>query len=334
MPVLGHAFVGLATAVCTRPTKNVTESSALWTPTIVGLSYLPDIAAQIILVAGLNGCLLACHSMLLAPAAVVAVAVLMERLIPVTFRRAFAVALLCILLHDIMDLLQGSDRMPWWPVSDRHVQVGEGVFPSGVYHEILLFGLFYGVFLGGCRFWQRHRTGKAARQAARSTPGRRFLWFGRAVTVMILLCATGTHYLRGVRERQLAFTQTMLSRGEYAQTLAALDKADHWPSVAKPGRIDYARAESYLGLGDRARAEQYYLLSIEADPSYFWCLADLALFYASSDEPVEARRHRTAPYLSRLQSEFADHVALPRFLVKIERKLPASAAHSATAPTG
>lgn len=334
MPVLGHAFVGLATAVSMPPSKSASAGSALWTPTIVGLAYLPDITAQIMLLAGLKAWLPACHSMLLAPAAAAVVAFLLVRLSPVTFPRAFTITLLCIVLHDSMDLLQGTDRMLWWPVSDRLVRFGEGIFPVGVYHEVLLFGALFGVFLGCRRFWQRRRSGEKGRQAARSAPGFRFLWFGRAVTALILLCAAGTHYLRGVREHQLEHARTLLTRGEYSQTLTALDEADHWPSAAKPGRIDYARAEAYLGLGDRARAEQHYLRSIEVDPSYFWCVADLAVFYAASDEPIEARRLRTAQYIKRLRSDFPDHVALPRFLAKIERKLSAPVIHSTMAPAG
>ena len=56
---------------------------------------------------------------------------------------------------------------------------------------------------------------------------------------------------------------------------------------------------------------------------YFWAVADLALFYASSDEPVAVRRRLAAPYLSRLQTEFPGHPALSEMLTRVERKLAA-----------
>jgi hypothetical protein len=39
---------------------------------------------------------------------------------------------------------------------------------------------------------------------------------------------------------------------------------------------------------------KHYLRAYQADPSYFWTVADLAVFYASSDEPLEVRRRRVA----------------------------------------
>lgn len=83
------------------------------------------------------------------------------------------------------------------------------------------------------------------------------------------------------------------------------------------------RAEAYAGMGDRRRAEVYYLRAYRADRMYFWAVADLALFYASSDAPEAERRRLAAPYLSRLRSEFAGHPALPEILARVQRKLTA-----------
>ena len=54
MPVLGHAFVGLAVGSWTHPNTHSAGvlgwravGRALWTPLIVGLSYFPDILAQV-----------------------------------------------------------------------------------------------------------------------------------------------------------------------------------------------------------------------------------------------------------------------------------------------
>jgi hypothetical protein len=86
------------------------------------------------------------------------------------------------------------------------------------------------------------------------------------------------------------------------------------------------RAEAYAGMGDRGRAEIYYLRAYRADRTYFWAVADLALFYASSEEPVEERRRLAAPYLSRLRTEFVGHPALPAILSRVEQKLAVSRA--------
>jgi hypothetical protein len=74
-------------------------------------------------------------------------------------------------------------------------------------------------------------------------------------------------------------------------------------------------------MGDRPRAEAYYLRAYLADPTYFWAVADLALFYASSGEPIAERRRLAAPYLNRLRTEFAGHPGLPEILARVERKL-------------
>jgi hypothetical protein len=60
MPVLGHAFVGAATALCVPPTRATARDcssnrrpprsgEALWIPIVVVLAYVPDIGAQLAL---------------------------------------------------------------------------------------------------------------------------------------------------------------------------------------------------------------------------------------------------------------------------------------------
>jgi len=144
---------------------------------------------------------------------------------------------------------------------------------------------------------------------------------GGGLTVLIFLSAAATHQLRDLRESQLQRAWTMINQKQSASALGLLDQAEHWPSTAALGRVDYARAEAYSNLGDRAEAEEHYLRSVRADPSYFWAIADLAVFYASSEESLDVRRVRAAPYLSRLTSEFANEKALPQVLAKLERRL-------------
>jgi hypothetical protein len=59
MPVLGHAFAGLAIGVTTRPSAlgrseppAIGTVSTLWLPAVVTLAYLPDIVAQLGLISG------------------------------------------------------------------------------------------------------------------------------------------------------------------------------------------------------------------------------------------------------------------------------------------
>jgi hypothetical protein len=57
MPVLGHAFVGAATALSVPPARarsgdgsaEPLRGATLWLPLMVVLAYLPDIAAQLAL---------------------------------------------------------------------------------------------------------------------------------------------------------------------------------------------------------------------------------------------------------------------------------------------
>ena len=303
----------------TRPSKVVSAISTLWMP-VVALAYLPDIVGQIMLVVGLDAWLPASHSVPLAPFAAIAVAVVLDRLKACTFRRALVVALVCILSHEVLDLLQHSDSRPWWPISDRPADIAV-ILTS----EILVFGTLFGVFLVCRRVWRAPRSAWATRPGGPSGVSPLGIWLGRGLTALILLAAATTHYLRDVRERQLEGARSRMAEGDYNEALAILDQAERWPSTARPGRIDYARAEAFENLGDRDRAEWYYIRACEAAPTFFWALADLAVFYASSDEPVEVRRERVDPCLGRLQRDFADHEALPRFLRRLERKLGVAA---------
>src|SRR5262245_756925 len=96
MPVLGHAFVGLATAMTVRPSRQAVLGAALWTPVLVGLAYLPDIAAQAGLLLGLSEPRIATHSVLAAVVASAIVAMPLAWLAGISARRAFLIALVSI----------------------------------------------------------------------------------------------------------------------------------------------------------------------------------------------------------------------------------------------
>jgi membrane-bound metal-dependent hydrolase YbcI (DUF457 family) len=338
MPVLGHAFVGLTIGVSTKPSARgrsgpgTGTASALWLPAVVVLAYLPDIVAQLGLIAGWSDSRLLGHSVLFAVAVSPAIAAVLMRLARVSFPRAFVISLVSLLVHDILDLVQATDRSPWWPLSDRPIGVDLGLIPAGLLPEASVFGGLLVAFL-------------ALRLLAHRWVGRRVLdppvsgadpawivWLGRAFIVAVVVVALVTHSLRDAREAQLETARDLVEQRQYQAGLEALERAEPWPSTTKPGRIDYVRAEAYAGLGDRQHAETYYLRAYRADRMYFWAVADLALFYASSDEPVAERRRLTAPYLRRLQTEFAGHPALPQILERVERRLTAPRADGASEP--
>ena len=95
-------------------------------------------------------------------------------------------------------------------------------------------------------------------------------------------------------------------------------------SDAFSGRVAYLQAEARLGLGERVEAETLYLESYRADPSYFWVVADLAVYYATSDAAADRRRQAAAPYLDRLRGDFDDHPERDRVVAKVERALSRS----------
>jgi membrane-bound metal-dependent hydrolase YbcI (DUF457 family) len=330
MPVLGHTFVGLAIGVSTRPSARgpsqppvIGAASALWLPAVVVLAYLPDIVAQLGLIAGWSDSRLLGHSVLFAVAVSPAVAAVLVRLAGVSFTRALVTTLVSLLAHDVLDLAQATDRAPWWPLSDRPIGVDLGLIPTGLLREAAVFGGLLVTFLAIRHLSHRWAGQRAVNRAIRVAGPAWYAWLGRAFIVAVVVAAVVTHSLRDAREAQLETASNLIEQRQYQAGLEALARAEPWPSTTKPGRIDYARAEAYAGMGDRQRAEIYYLRAYRADRMYFWAVADLALFYASSDEPVAERRRLAAPYLSRLRSEFAGHPALPPILERVKRKLEA-----------
>ena len=331
MPVLGHAFVGLAIGVTTRPSAlrrpeppAIGAVAVLWLPAVITLAYLPDIVAQLGLLAGGSDARLLGHSVMFGVAVSPAIAVGLMRLASVSFPRAFLTALVSVLGHDALDLAQATDRAPWWPLSDRPVGFDLSLIPTDLLRESAVFGGLLLAFLA-----LRHAAQRLAGQNAldQVMPGEdhiRWVWLGRAFIVAVVLAAVVTHSLRDARDAQLETGRVLVEQGAYQAGLQALARAEGWPSTTKPGRIDYARAEAYAGMGDRRRAETYYLRADRADPTYFWTVADLAVFYASSGEPIAERRRLIAPYLNRLRTEFARHPALSEIVVRVEGKLAAS----------
>jgi tetratricopeptide (TPR) repeat protein len=299
----------------------IATASGFWLPAVVALAYLPDIVAQFGLLAGWSHSRLVGHSVWFAVAVSPAVAAGLMRLARVSFPRAFVTALASLLVHDLLDLGQATDRAPWWPLSDRPIGVDLGLIPSNLLGEAAVFGGLFVAFLA-LRHLAHQWAGQSAVHAPLPSGGlARPFWLGPAFIVAVVLAAVVTHSLRDARDSDLETARDLVDQGAYQAALEALDRAEPWPSTTKPGRIDYVRAEAYAGMGDRPRAEAYYLRAYRADRTYFWAVADLALFYASSDAPLAERRRLAAPYRNRLQTEFAASPALPRILTNLERQL-------------
>jgi len=144
---------------------------------------------------------------------------------------------------------------------------------------------------------------------------------GLSLVAIILILALSTHILRGQREKDMETAKMMVRNGRNLEALQLVDRSDRWPSTTRPGRSDYLRGEIHLSLGDRALAERYYLRSYRTDPDWFWVVADLAYFYASSDRPESERRRLARPYTDRLGTDFGMSPEVLRALSRVERKL-------------
>jgi membrane-bound metal-dependent hydrolase YbcI (DUF457 family) len=309
VPLIGHAVAGWATALESEPAGG--RSGALWAPAIILTAYLPDVVGQLGLLAGWADAQRAGHSVPLAVAASPLVAAAVAAVARVGYRRAWAVSLGTLLLHDLMDVLQSTDRQPWWPVSSGPLILERSLIPQSPVGEAAVFAVLLVAYL----LVRRLRA-----QGTAGPPGTR-PWAGHALTIALALAAVATHGLRELRERQFEDARRQIERGDVRAGLGLLERAAAWPSTARPGRAEYLQGEAYARLGDRAAAEAGYLRSLRLDPGYFWALADLAAFYAAGPEPQETRRARVLPLLARLREEHADHPDLARMEQRIARAL-------------
>jgi membrane-bound metal-dependent hydrolase YbcI (DUF457 family) len=322
MPLLGHAFVGLATGIAIAPfpaghppaTARERVARALWLPTTVVLAYLPDVATGVGILLGTSHWHVIGHSVLFAVLVSPVLAMLGAAMGRLPLARIGAVALGSVLAHDLLDMAQSTDRRPWWPFSLRHVHIGVLPIPVDATREVLLFGALFAGFVGLYAVIHRARPRSSDLAPA-------LLWTGRILVVALMIAAIAVHALRAERERRLAEARSLLAHHRPVEALGALDEAERWPSMATPGRIDYLRAEAWLERGDRRRAEHYYQRADRTDPGVFWVVADLALFHASGDGSPEERQRAAAPFMERLRRDFAQHHALPAVLAKIERRL-------------
>jgi len=326
LPVLGHALAGGAVAVYTRPTYPP-RAVAWWPPLLVVLSYVPDVASQAAMIGGASHDVRhVTHSVTFVAAFSLMTAWPIARLLGLTSRNALSITLFVTLLHVLMDMLQGTIRRPFWPVSGWAAPEWLEIIPRDPIGEALLFLVLFALVAGAAyvRRIADVARGRDEREPLEPRSPRGHRLAARIAVLFTLLSAGATHQLRRERGEQFERVQALMNQRRYAEALAAADDADRWPYPARPGRLDYVRAEALAALGRREEAETYYLRSIDADRDYFWSVADLAVNYASWDKPVEWRRARLAPWIARLKTRFADHERLDHVLAKIERKLNSS----------
>jgi membrane-bound metal-dependent hydrolase YbcI (DUF457 family) len=318
MPVIGHAFVGIITAHEFEPggLRNRQPlrplARALWVPALVGLAYLPDVVTQVGLWIGYGSAKLAGHSVPLGLLAGLLIGIVWARLSGGSPRLLSALAVGSILFHDLLDLLQDTDRAPFWPITERVIGSGLLALPNRLSGELMIFGLPYALYEG----WRYLRRRSTARSGRRPSSG--LIWAGRGLVIMLLLSAVAVQRVRGDRRRQMNLAERLLRSGQFAEALTAADAADRWPSPANPGRADIVRGEAYEGLGDNARAEMFYLRAYQSDPENFWAVADLAEYYASHGTAAE-RRQRSAPYVEELRRRFSGNRSFHAVLDRVER---------------
>lgn len=227
MPVLGHAFVGLAIGVSTSPGREHSASpgigaaSALWLPAVVTLAYFPDIVAQLGVIAGWSAGRLLGHSILFAVAVSPAIAVVLMWLARVSILRAFVTALVSLLVHDVLDLAQATDRAPWWPLSNRHVGFELGLIPTGLLHEAAVFGGLLLAFLALRHAAHRARQGAVSPRISGESQVP-LVWLGRAFILAVVSAAVVTHSLRDARDSQIEAGRALVEQRAYQAALEVL----------------------------------------------------------------------------------------------------------------
>lgn len=63
------------------------------------------------------------------------------RIVGASARRTFIITFVALALHDVLDVLQATDRMLWWPLSHHAVWHGESLLPTTPLKEAIGFGL-------------------------------------------------------------------------------------------------------------------------------------------------------------------------------------------------
>jgi hypothetical protein len=317
MPVIGHTLVGIVVAQQFSPDASTRAHESVWgartfrLPTIVGLSYLPDVLTQLGIWLELPSAQAAGHSVPVACVLGAMLGALWSRLAGTSRRRTIALAAGVIVLHDALDLFQDVERMPLWPLSMRQVGLDWLMFTDRLTGEVVAFGLPFAAYQVWRIATRRPLLGAdPAPAAARWTTG---LFIG-----CVLATTVGVIHLRETRETQMGRAEDLLRAGRLTEALASIDAAERWPSSA--GQGDLLRGRIYVRMGADTRAEEVFLRAYRNDPEAFWTAAALAEFYAARGS-AETRRARSAPYVETLRERFGGHDGFLRVMERIERSL-------------
>jgi len=320
MPIIGHTLAGIAIAQqfeSAGPGSSFTRgpvAGPLWMPLIVAISYLPDVATQIALLwMGRETAQAIGHSIPFGLVAGALIGVAWAVVVGGPARLLATVAAGAIALHDAMDLLQDSERTPFWPLSARQIGVDWFAEPNRLWGEVLAFGVPFVIF----EVWRARRR-RAGPAMPRPQVHQGLVWAGRGLILTVLLAALTVLSLREFRQRQLDQAIALRRAGRFDEALAQVERAERWPSSFGAG--DITRGEAYDGLGDRGQAEEAFLRAYYRNPDDFWPVAVLAQHYAAHGTREE-RRKRSAPLVAILQRQFADDEALGRVLEAIERSI-------------
>ncbi len=318
MPLVGHAFVGVATAWSLPPKVKAQEADqepGTWLSALVGLAYLPDIVGHGAALVGLGDWRVVSHSVVFAVVATAVLAPLLARGFEVSPGRAAAIVSGSVLGHDLLDFLPGSDHVLGWPLLDHRLGFRLTVIPENAIGEAVVFASAFLVFLTA-RIW----FGKTTLFGG----WRRGAWRGGAIAGLILVAAVVSHASKAMRDREVDAAEDLLRRHDYTEALARLDRLRFWPTVRGSSEVERLTARALIGIGDRAGAEERLLAAERREPGDYRTVVDLALFYASSNDSPTERRQKVAPYLTRLQHEFARRRGVGRALDQIAERLASS----------
>jgi len=327
MPLLGHALTGMTTSLLLaaaqqrRLQKEPSPVSGIpfLTTSLIIFSYIPDITTQLLYPLHWQDARVLAHSLIFAVVISPLLGIVFRKITDTNLKISILLILFSIILHDLLDILQSSDRQPLWPFSTIAVGSHCSIIPASPTREALFFLTIYllawiVLFLSG-----RYPAKRALFSSRRVLPWKAFIIVG-----IILSTALTCYHLRTQRIAEFKEALSCLSRHDYRRMLSFLDKADQWPGAGKPGRSNYFRGLAYLKLGDADAAEHFFLLSHRQDPDFIWSVADLAIVYASSDRSVAARIMLTRPLIAQLRKKVTSHPDLPANLKKIHNLLAAS----------
>jgi len=340
MPLLGHAFTGMATALIVGPYSSKKSEIPSFSPvpflttTLVIFSYLPDIVSQCCLYFDWYDGRLLAHSILFAFLFSPAAGLILNRLTSFTKKQCFLLAFTTIMLHDLLDILQSTDRQPLWPFSTTLFGNGITIIPHNPTKEALLFGCIYCLVLSWYLF---QRRGRKSVHTCNHMPPFRQKWSERILIGTIILIVLATYHLRVQRTHSFQQAMFYFHHQDYSNALRLINMVDKWPRIAKPGRLDYLRGVIYMQQHRPVLAEKYLLLSYNRNQNFFWCIGDLALLYAKTHKTHSQRIALTEPYLRKMRNNFSHHQDFSQYMQKIQLALasrhPPQAAPAITSET-